>query len=191
MIGNAMPSTPKVADFGTDEFLTKTIRVGVDANSTEQMAADRPFSGTANLRADSDLDRWTDNLVVEFWRFADGATSDDELWDVLHLFLAETGDDGLIALDRRDAVSPLPVIAYSTALRMLGIDPAPATAGGARWLLARGLRNSSPSVRDGALVGLMNLDDPAAVSLIVKAAEREPIESLKRHMLEALDQWTA
>jgi hypothetical protein len=177
--------------FGTNRLLTKTIRVSVGVSSTEQMQADRPLSGTTAIRLDSDLERWMHRLAVEFYRFADGATSDDELWDALHAFLAQAGDAGLVELDRQNAGSPLPVVAYAAALRMLGIDPSPATPSGAKWLLARGLRSSSPSVRDGALVGLMNLDDPSAVPIIAKAAERETIESLKRHMLDALLQWAA
>ena len=56
------------------------------------------------------------------------------------------------------------------------------------WLLQRCLFCSSPSVRDGALLGLASMDDTSAIYSLRKAIERESYVELKEDMMKVLKQ---
>ncbi len=56
------------------------------------------------------------------------------------------------------------------------------------WLLESCLSSNSASIRDGAILGLASLNDPAAISYIKTAIDKEPIKGLQDDMKEILTQ---
>jgi hypothetical protein len=79
----------------------------------------------------------------------------------------------------------------SEALRWLGDFKDPATLP-TRWaILLRTLRDSSPRVRDGAIIGFAALDDPRARSILLEAERAETIPELRRLIQQVLEQLNA
>lgn len=56
------------------------------------------------------------------------------------------------------------------------------------WLLEKSLSHSSVLVRDGAVLGLSFLDDPAAIPSLEQALDREPSAALRADMQQVLAQ---
>jgi hypothetical protein len=56
------------------------------------------------------------------------------------------------------------------------------------WLLKRGLTSSSHQVRDGAGLGLSFLSDPAAISALEEAVEREQVSELRSDLNQVIEQ---
>lgn len=73
-------------------------------------------------------------------------------------------------------------------LRWLGRIKHPSTRASRLWLLKRSLFCSSATVRDGALLGLASLDDPATIPHLKQAIEREKIVELREDMQQVLTQ---
>ena len=179
------------AHLGTGFPQTKTIRMDSSApnvSPTEILTSEGASTAT-DARLDTNLDTYLEALTATLTAFATGDTSEAEVWNAFRKYLALTGDEGLVAMAVRGAHTPHPIVAFATVLQMLGIDPSPATASGAKWLLVRCLKDPHPSVRDGALVGLMNLDDSSAAAPIQRAATVERVEALRSDMVDALSQW--
>jgi len=79
----------------------------------------------------------------------------------------------------------------SEALRWLADFDDPATLP-QRWaILQRTLQDSSPRVRDGAILGFAALDDPRARSLLLQTQEVEPVPELRRLIKQVVDQLNA
>jgi hypothetical protein len=79
----------------------------------------------------------------------------------------------------------------SEALRWLADFDDPATLP-QRWaILQRTLRDRSPRIRDGAILGFASLDDPRARSLLLETQESEPIPELRRLIGQVIDQLNA
>ena len=79
----------------------------------------------------------------------------------------------------------------SEALRWLADFEDPATLP-MRWvILQRALRDRSPRVRDGAILGFAALDDPRARSLLLTAQELEPVAELQRLIGQVVKQLSA
>jgi len=77
------------------------------------------------------------------------------------------------------------------ALRWIGLLDEPATRKYRLWLLCRALRSSSVRVRDGALLGISFMDDPAAADELRGAFDREAISELRYEMGRVLEQLEA
>ncbi len=73
------------------------------------------------------------------------------------------------------------------ALRHLGRFVHPPTHLDRLWLLGRALTSSSPLERDGAALGLAQLDDPAAIGYIKAAIDAETVGSLKEDLKQILE----
>jgi hypothetical protein len=58
------------------------------------------------------------------------------------------------------------------------------------WLLEKGLSSPSPTVRDGASLGLASLDDPRAARYLEAAIMSEQIADLRQDMEDVLAQLT-
>ena len=176
---------------GTGFIRTKTFRMDSPAPnvSPAEIWTSKGVSTATDARLDTNVDSYLNALTAALTAFATGDTSEAEIWGAFRKYLALTGDEGLVAMAVRDAHTPHPIVAFATVLQMLGIDPSPATASGAKWLLVRCLKDPHPSIRGAALAGLMNLDDSSAVAPIERAAAVEPIESLRSDMVDALSQW--
>ena len=56
------------------------------------------------------------------------------------------------------------------------------------WLLEKGLSSASPSVRDGAIVGLAWMNEPSARPYLERALDVEPSEELRRDIKQVLSQ---
>lgn len=78
----------------------------------------------------------------------------------------------------------------SEALRWIGQIENPLTHPLRRWLLERSLNSSSASVRDGAVLGLSFMDDPAAIPSIKRALKQEKHPHLRLRMEKTLAQLT-
>lgn len=78
----------------------------------------------------------------------------------------------------------------SEALRWLGRMEDQPSYEARLWLLERALNSSSPTVRDGASLGLASLDDPRAARYLQAAIESEQIPDLRRDMEDVLSQLT-
>lgn len=79
----------------------------------------------------------------------------------------------------------------SEALRWLADFDDPATLS-QRWaILHRTLKNHSPLVRDGAILGFAALDDPRARSPLLERQNSEPIPELRRLIQQVVDQLNA
>lgn len=76
----------------------------------------------------------------------------------------------------------------SEALRWLGRLRHGQTRAYRLWLLERCLLCSSPSVRDGAGLGLASLDDPDAVPYLQRAISRETCDELREDLAQVLAQ---
>ena len=76
----------------------------------------------------------------------------------------------------------------SEALRWIGRLEHPETEYCRLWLLESSLFCSSPFIRDGAILGLASLNDPAAIPFIRKAIDKEPIRELQEDMKEIVSQ---
>lgn len=179
------------AHFGTSFIQTKTVMMDTLPNASSPEALPVPeYASTATaMRLNTELDAHVEALVAALNAFAFGVASEGELWDAFRKYLALTADEGLVAMAIRNVRTPLPVVALSTVLRMLGVDPSPSTSSGAKWFLVRALKDPHPSIRDGALAGLMNLDDSSAAAPIERAAAVERVQTLRSDMVDALSQW--
>jgi len=61
-----------------------------------------------------------------------------------------------------------------------------------RWsILQRTLRDRSPRVRDGAILGFAALDDPRALPVLLEAREHERVAELRRLITQVIDQLNA
>jgi hypothetical protein len=79
----------------------------------------------------------------------------------------------------------------SEALRWLADFNDPATLP-QRWaILERTLRDQSPRIRDGAILGFGALDDPRARQLLLETQRVEPIPELRRLIQQVIDQLNA
>ncbi len=76
----------------------------------------------------------------------------------------------------------------SEALRWVGVMDHPPTHNYRLWLLERSLQSSSARVRDGALLGLVYLEDPHAMTYLKRAIEKEQCGELRRDMETSLAQ---
>jgi hypothetical protein len=76
----------------------------------------------------------------------------------------------------------------SEALSLLGrLDHIP-TYNFRRWILERSLFSIQPIVRDGAGLGIASLDDPHSLPYLEKAIENEPLEGIRKDLLNVLCQ---
>lgn len=94
--------------------------------------------------------------------------------------LAQHGRRAFDAVAEYVASEPSNPDVVSEALRWMGEikDPCSLTE---RWaILRRSLRNSSPRVRDGAILGFAALDDPRARGLLLETRDIERIGELRR-----------
>jgi hypothetical protein len=79
----------------------------------------------------------------------------------------------------------------SEALRWLAAFDDPVTLP-QRWaILQRTLKDRSPRIRDGAILGFAALDDPRARSLLLESQKSESIPELRRLLAQVVDQLNA
>lgn len=76
----------------------------------------------------------------------------------------------------------------SEALRWMGRIDDQSTHLSRYRLLEQALKSGSAWIRDGAILGLASMDDPAAIAAIKQAIDSEPIEELRHEMEQVLAQ---
>ena len=76
----------------------------------------------------------------------------------------------------------------SEALRWMGLLSHQGTHKYRLWLLKKNLSSASPRIRDGALLALSFLDDPAAIDCVREAVKKESHAELKLDMERVLQQ---
>ena len=113
---------------------------------------------------ESDFSRGLEGFVITYGRLAMEA--------VIQVVLSNRADSEVV----------------SEALRVVGRISHEPTYRDRLWLLERGLYSESARVRDGATLGLSYLDDPAAITPLTFAAQREPLFELRRDMEEVVAQ---
>ncbi len=118
--------------------------------------------------------------------FEDGVES--SFSNKLQSFIKEHGNDGLLVLLPIFINEKVNAEIISEALRWIGRLEHPDTHYLRLWLLEKCLFCSSPSIRDGAILGLASMNDPAAISYIKKAIDKEPISALQQDMKEIVSQ---
>jgi len=85
----------------------------------------------------------------------------------------------------------LPAEVVSETARVLGRIEHPPTRAARMAVIESCLASPLAPVRDGAVVGLSHLDDPAAIPLLRRAIERESCGGLRADMQQVLDQLEA
>jgi hypothetical protein len=104
---------------------------------------------------------------------------------------------GLIKKHGNDAIAELAYFvvyekasaeATAEALRWLGLMDHLPSYHWRLWLLERSLGSRSGRIRDGAVLGLAFLDDPAAIPYLRQAVDREPVKELRADMEQVLAQ---
>lgn len=92
-------------------------------------------------------------------------------------FIQELIDDDLINTE-----------VVSEALKWIGHIDDPQTAEQRRWILEKNLSHVSFQARDGALLGLASMDNPASIPILEAAIEKERIPELREDMRQVLEQ---
>lgn len=148
-------------------------------------------SGTAVVDSDPELVNQVRELfeqgASEF--FEDGVHS--EFSRSLLLTLAEHGRAAFMAISEYLFSADAKPDIVSEALRWLADFRDPATLVD-RWsILQRTLRDRSPRVRDGAILGFAALDDPRSRRLLLEARHVEQIAELQRLIDQVIEQLNA
>jgi hypothetical protein len=152
----------------TPEFLLRRRYGSLAESGTEALEVDRHL--LAEVR------QLFEQGATEF--FQDGTQSRFSV-EFLRL-LAERGVDAIVAVSDYLFSGQANPDVSSEALRWLAELSDPATLPN-RWaIFERSLRDASPRVRDGAIVGFASLDDSRAVAALLEAREHEHITELRR-----------
>lgn len=131
-------------------------------------------------------------LIAKLFRSAIGEEFEDGMESdfsrALASVLAVYGDQAVEAIAYLVVFEKANPEIAAEALKCLGSLNDPDTHSYRRWLLARSLRATSPTFRDGAIVGLAAMDDPVAIPALQNAAEDEQICELRQDMAMVLRQ---
>jgi hypothetical protein len=127
-----------------------------------------------------------DKGAAEF--FSDGV--EGEFYRSLVDLLARYGNRAISAIaDYLFAGCGEPEV-VSEALRWLADHGGPETLSIRFSILLHGLNNTSPAIRDGAILGLTALDDPRAEPSLLRAGRVEEIKALQRLIEQAVSRLT-
>jgi len=106
----------------------------------------------------------------------------------LMLLLKQDGKDALSAIAEYLGSGNARANVAAETLRWLG-DIGDRETLTARWqILKRSLSDKSPTVRDGAILGFANLNDPRAIQALTDAKTNEPITELRKLIDQVLEQ---
>lgn len=148
-------------------------------------------SSTADIERDAELTKQVEKIfeggASEF--FEDGMYS--QFSRSLIGLLTQYGRGALQAIAEYVFSGSGTAAVISEALRWLADFDDPATFP-QRWaILQRTLKDHSPRVRDGAILGFAALDDPRARSLLLESQQSEPIPELRRLIQQVVEQLNA
>jgi HEAT repeat protein len=120
-------------------------------------------------------------------RFEDGIESDFAI--DLQRIVRVSGSQAIVELSRLILTPSTSLEVAAEALKWLGRLDDPSTRSPRRRLLESGLGHPSPMLRDGAILGLSFLDDPASISALQAALRDESVPELKADISQVLQQW--
>jgi HEAT repeat protein len=103
-------------------------------------------------------------------------------------FVTKESNEAIVVIEHlvdQQRVNPQVV---SEALRWVGRIRDPGTYAARLRLLENCLENSSAAIRDGAILGLANMDDPRSAKSIRNAIQRENFSELREDMEQVLEQ---
>lgn len=145
-------------------------------------------SSTKRTITNDNVERELEHLFNEFRHeiFEDGVDSDFSR-RLMHIIETE-GNIALLELNALLRAPNTPSTVAAEALRWLGQMHHRETHAYRRWILADLLRAPSVLVRDGAIVGLLNLDDPSVKHVVQAALELETSEQLREDLRQLLEQ---
>jgi hypothetical protein len=156
---------------------------------TGMVQSDTPASSsTKQIISSKNIERELEQLFHEFRHevFEDGIESD---FSQRLLRMIETkGNMALLELDALLRSPSTPLTVSAEALRWLGQMRDRETHAYRRWILTDLLKAPSLLIRDGAIVGLLTLDDPSIKHSVRAALASEPSEQLRRDLSQLLDQ---
>lgn len=158
-----------------------------NATTSERSEASAPSSTERTISTDN-VERELEQLFNEFRHdiFEDAVDSDFSR-RLMHM-IETKGNITLLELNALlRAPHTSPTVA-GEALRWLGQMRHRETHAYRRWILADLLRTPSVLVRDGAIVGLLNLDDPSVKHVVQAALESETSEQLREDLAQLLEQ---
>jgi hypothetical protein len=156
---------------------------------TSMVQSDAPASSsTKQVISSENIERELEQLFHEFRHevFEDGIESD---FSQRLLRMIETkGNMALLELNALLRSPSTPLTVSAEALRWLGQMRDRETHAYRRWILTDLLEAPTILIRDGAIVGLLTLDDPSIKHSVRAALESEPSEQLRKDLSQLLDQ---
>ena len=116
---------------------------------------------------------------------------DNELYVAFQAFLAKYENVGLAIMSEEMFGSRTPEHTLSTLLEYVGKSEETNSTTMRRQLIESYLTHESPVVRDGAIVGLSYLEDPAAIPALQTASDKETRSDLRRDIKEIIEELVA
>jgi hypothetical protein len=160
----------------------------LDTATSTNLSETPPNSSTRLVPPPETTERELQQLFEEFRHavFEDGVDSD--FGQRLVQIVENKGNIALLELNALLRVPTTPTNVGAEALRWLGQMRHQETHAFRRWILADFLKAPSVLIRDGAIVGLLNLDDPAVMHAVQAALDTEPSKQLKEDLAQLLEQ---
>jgi hypothetical protein len=119
--------------------------------------------------------------------FEAGEATEAAVSEALERFLAAFGDGGIVELGTAFDAGKIGAAAAVVILRGLGLHPDPRRRDADLWLLKRSIRSPIPSVRDAALVGILQLERADAIPAIAQALRYESVPMLREEFAAAIE----
>ncbi len=158
------------------------------ASTTEIQLRQAAVSSTEKIPPVQSLERALQQVFAESRHdvFEDGMKS--EFSRRLVELVLRKGEAALLELNAQFRAGTTSKNLVAEALRWLGLIRDAQTHAFRRWILTDMLRSSSISIRDGAIVGLSSLDDPATKPAVQVCLKVEESEELRRDLAQLLQQ---
>ncbi len=178
--------------FGSAQISSKTVGgsgywlISTTSATSLSITTPKADAGTSHRPAPKTLSEQIELMfrAARYEVFEDGVES--EFSNSLTAIVERFGELGVLELAGWLNGSQVATSVVAEALRWLGLIRDPKTHAIRRWLLCDSLAASSVLVRDGAIVGLSYLNDPATKNYLKLASSREPSEELCRDITQLL-----
>jgi hypothetical protein len=163
-------------------------RANLDAGTSYALLDVPAASSTKRTAAAESIEKELQQLFNEFRHevFEDGVESDFSRR--LVRVIETKGNMALLELNALLRSPNTPSNVAAEALRWIGQMRHSETHAYRRWILTDLLKASSVLIRDGAIVGLLNLDDPSTKHSVQAARDSEQSEQLRQDLSQLLEQ---
>lgn len=178
---------PTAFTFLADEVVTNVFRnypeYIIGSTEAERVLKPREINYIVNAKLEeifgnAEHEEFEDGFMSEFSKELSSLA--EKHWRVVHAYISNT-------INSNDYSA----MVLSEALITISEIEERATRGQRLRILRQALLSHSPDVRDGATIGIANMDDPVAISWLQSAIEVEPNGILKQNMQLAIDQLQA